>query len=210
MKITQKLSFIMIATLCMLSSIPYANSAENVKMYGVKSGILESKIEQTMYGKTTIIHETTVWDNWGLKLAKYQTTEKLGTKSIILYSNKNGRIFLDKSYLVQLKDMSYKETPTLSQGLLAKLTDNDQQNVAQAMAEKGGNKKSGETKIWDGKECEVWVHPAGNKNCLWNGLILYTEISPADFYKSIKTPVKFSEQPVDPSYFNVPGLAAPE
>ena len=91
-----------------------AEDSFQAQMYGVESGVLKSEIAVGYPGDKTIIYETLYWDNWGLKIAKYQIPEsgKGGTKNIINYVYEAGKIRPGKMVLVKLDDMSTKETLT--------------------------------------------------------------------------------------------------
>lgn len=184
--------------------------ASGVKLYGVKSGVFEVQVDTKFHDKLTRTREVLVWDDWGLKIAKYEFAPEGGTKTIVFYKSGSDRLILDKAYLVQLSDMSFEEVVTVGKDLLDKMTEEDQKKPAEAFLRLSGSEKSEETKEWDGRVCEVWVHPKGNKNCIWNGIRLYKNIKGLDIYTSDKEPKSLYEGEVDPENFEVPGLPTPD
>ncbi len=141
----------------------------NIKVYTVKSGIIEYKYSGSMSGT-----ETVYFDNYGQKETKYQNIEVsiMGTKQKMnktIYSTLESIITVDNNTKTGMK------IPNPINSVLPKDKKQEVKDLGIKLMEKMGAKKVGNEKVLD-KDCEVW-EMMGNKFYIWNGFMIKSDVN---------------------------------
>ena len=167
------------------------NEPETVlKLYGIKSGIIEYKHTGSRTG-TSIMY----FDNYGHRSANY---------SDLIMNNQ-----VDKGWVVSFDEMQYMFKEGINQGtkmknpMIEALKEvNDLEKFTEETYAKLGFQPAG-TESYLGKECRVFKGNMG-KVLSWNGILMYMEMNAGVMtYKQEATKIKVNV-PVKASYFQLP------
>lgn len=176
---------------------------DGYKRYEIKSGIIETETSGTMnLGK-----ETTYFEDYGRREAKYTTTSvKIPGMNMEQTTNQLTIMDGDWMYSIDLdKKTGYKMKPPVLGDLAEGQKTNDLGKVGMEMLEQMGGKKIGEEEIL-GKKCEVWEIPSVNsKIWIWKGITLKTETNIMGMEMNQKTTKLETNVSVPNEKFEIPG-----
>ena len=174
--LTSTLLLFWICNNCSQDKKPAAKDAEDVlteleqeepeiglKLYGIKSGIIEYKHSGTRTGTSKMY-----FDKYGHRTANYSDLVMNGQP--------------DKGWVISFDEMQYMYKEGVKQGMKMKnpmieglKKVNDLEKFAEETYDKMGFKSAG-TEMYLGKECRVFKGDMG-KVLTWNGLLMYMEMT---------------------------------
>jgi hypothetical protein len=147
-----------------LSIVFSAQSQDMLKMYGIKSGILEYNHSGTSSSGTSTLY----FDDYGQKSANYMVLTTQGK--------------LQKSWIISLSEMQYIYDPVARTGQKMKNPFieglkgiDDLEKFTEDMYAKMGFKEAGTEKFL-GRDCRVFKGDMG-KVLTWNGILMLMEMS---------------------------------
>lgn len=195
----------------------YAQTDFQPKMYQQKAGYVRSTISIGFSKEnTSTVSEIFVWDDWGMKIAKYQTDNKTGrsTKTVIRLTIKQGQsdqIVVEDAALVELPSGEYKSIPYPALKVMNSFTREEKQDMAtNFILAFGLFSETDEKRSIAGQSCRIWRAKTNNNhtNCLWHGIIIETYMV-TDAFSSVKEAIQVKIQEVDSKHFEIPGWLKP-
>jgi len=211
-----KISHLAFSLIISLVSASCNAESKPPKMYQEKSGVVTSVITIGFKEPFSTITEVLVWDDWGMRIAKYQTNNETqeGTKTVIRLkadSSDSYKLALDQAALINLPSGEHKPVPYRAIDTMNSFNAKEKQDMATAFIRSSGMfEETSKQKNIAGHSCKLWQVETNPKhtNCIWQGIILETNQS-AGGMRNHKKAVDVKLEEVDSQHFEVPGLLKP-
>ena len=181
----------LLSSLCCLSVFFSVYSQDALKIYGIKSGIIEYKHSGTRTGTSTMY-----FDNYGQKSANYMVVTTSGKTQ--------------KSRVISLGEMQYMYDPDTKAGQKMKnpfietLKEvDDLEKFTEEMYAKMGFSPAGTEKFM-GKDCRVFKGDMG-KVLTWNGILMFMQMTMMGTSTQQEVTKIDVNIPVKASLFEIPG-----
>lgn len=210
---------VMLSVMLSFAIVLLAEASDQPKMYQEKSGYVRSVITQSFSkDNPSTLTETLFWDNWGMKIAKYQIVDKTGrgTKTVIRLTADNTQenlIAVDEVALVQLPSGEFKSIDYRAVDIMNTFSREEKQDMATTFIRSSGQwVETDQKKVVAGQTCTVWHLKANDAhtNCIWRGIILETIMgAPGSSFLSEKKTSEIKVQAIDSAYFEIPGRIEP-
>lgn len=166
----------------------FVGKIPQAKLIGEKSGVTQMTIIITVTldpndkDKTSksAITQYFVWDNWGLKTAKYQLdrTNNKATKTLVRVKQSGTKLSMgEPSGLVDLVEDEFNPTvPRIYNELSSFTPDNWHKDIYTDLLVKAGFERTGQIETVKDRECEL-VQVSVRRYCMWKGIALTDEIN---------------------------------
>jgi hypothetical protein len=167
------------------------SSSSNTHPFGMQSGRVEYAVTGGEQGT-----EVLTWDNWGNRMS-IQTKATVGAAT----EDKMTIVGTDKVTTVNNIAKTGVSVTNPYKDLIASATSTDDL-TAKMMAGRGAAKQGTDTVL--GKTCDNYVSPSATA-CVWQGVVLKTEMKAADGTTTTKVATKIDENATpDATVFDVP------